>query len=111
MMTNIPMMSIRKKLLSRKPCIGTWMQIGHPEVAEILASCGFDWIAVDMEHTDIRMETFVELTRAMSFAPVAPMARVTENSVMDIRGVLDAGAVSCFILIRAIVEGMQCMSS
>ena len=34
-------------------------------------------------------------------------ARLGERSA----GVLDAGAVSCFILIKAIVEGIQCMNS
>ena len=40
-----------KSELLRKLSIGSWIQIGHPAIAEIMASAGFDWLVVDLEHS------------------------------------------------------------
>jgi 2-dehydro-3-deoxyglucarate aldolase len=83
---------IRRALLERRVTLGTWIQIGHPAVAEILAEAGFDWIAADMEHTDIDNAAFANLARGMHGRGVAPLARVRENDTLAIRQVLDLGA-------------------
>ncbi len=88
-MTRTP---IRCALLGRRPTLGTWIQIGHPAVAEVLAGVGFDWIAADMEHTDIDNATFAALARGLHGRGVAPLARVRENDTLAIRQVLDLGA-------------------
>lgn len=82
----------RKALLERRLTFGSWIQIGHPAVAEILARAGFEWLAVDMEHTDIGIKTFCEVVRGMHGRGAIPLARVRENDVLAIRQVLDAGA-------------------
>ena len=56
---------VRKALLERKVTFGTWIQLDHPGIAEILANAGYDWIAADCEHTDIDVKGFTELTRGM----------------------------------------------
>ncbi len=33
-----------------KPCIGTWLSIGSPIIAELAATVGFDWLLFDLEH-------------------------------------------------------------
>ncbi len=83
---------IRQALLDRKPTFGTWIQIGHPAVAEVLANAGYDWIAADCEHTDIDVEGFTQLARGMHGRGAVPMVRVRENDTLFIRQVLDAGA-------------------
>ncbi len=83
---------VRKALLERKITIGTWMQIGHPAVAEVLANAGFEWIAADCEHTDIDMAIFANIARGMHGRGAVPLARVRENDILAIRQVLDAGA-------------------
>ena len=44
----------KRELLS-KLSIGSWIQIGHPTIAEIMASAGFDWLVVDLEHSAITL--------------------------------------------------------
>ena len=88
-MTNNP---VRKDLLERKITLGTWIQIGHPAVSEILANTGFDWIAADCEHTDIDIECFSNIARGMFGRGPVPLVRVRENNTLAIRQVLDAGA-------------------
>lgn len=83
---------VRKALLERKLTIGTWIQINHPVVAEILGNCGYDWIAADCEHTDIAVEGFAQIARGLYGRGPEPLARVRENDTLAIRQVLDAGA-------------------
>ena len=84
--------TIRGALLERRVTLGTWIQIGHGAVAEILADVGFEWIAADCEHTDIGVHEFVELARGMHGRGPVPLVRVRENDTLAIRQVLDAGA-------------------
>ena len=41
---------IRSKLATGGLSIGSWMQISHSSVAEIMGDSGYDWVAVDLEH-------------------------------------------------------------
>jgi len=83
---------VRQALLGRKPAFGTWIQIGHPAVAEILAGVGFDWLAADCEHADIDAAAFANLARGMHGRGPVPLARVRCNEPMAIRLMLDMGA-------------------
>jgi len=84
--------AVKRALLERRVTLGTWIQIGHPAVAEVLADAGFDWIAADMEHTDIDNATFAALARGMHGRGVTALVRVRENDTLAIRQVLDLGA-------------------
>jgi 2-keto-3-deoxy-L-rhamnonate aldolase RhmA len=93
-MSNIP---LRQALCDCRLTLGTWIQIGHPAVAEILAEVGFDWIGIDMEHTDIDNAGFTALARALHGRGVAPLARVRENDTLAIRQTLDLGALGVIV--------------
>ena len=84
--------SVRKALLERTPTIGTWIQIGHPVIGEILGNAGFDWVAVDGEHSDIDVQGFTDVLRGLYGRGPEPFIRVRENDTLAIRQVLDAGA-------------------
>ncbi len=57
---------IRKKMRQGLPSIGTWLQIPSPDVAEILAHAGYDWLVIDMEHGSIDMGQLPALLRAIA---------------------------------------------
>jgi 2-keto-3-deoxy-L-rhamnonate aldolase RhmA len=83
---------VKKKLLEGKPSFGSWIQVPHPSVAEMLAAVGFDWLAVDMEHSDAGVSRYSDIIRGMYGRGPVPMARVQENDTLVIRRLLDAGA-------------------
>jgi 2-keto-3-deoxy-L-rhamnonate aldolase RhmA len=88
---------MRNSLLKNKLTLGTWIQIGHPAVAEILARVGYQWICVDMEHGSINIETLTDLFRAIEANDVVPIARLPLNDPIWIRRSLDAGAMGLII--------------
>ena len=103
---------IRKALVERRVCLGTWIQIAHPATAEVLANVGFDWIAADCEHAGIDPEAFADLARGMHGRGPAPLARVQANDTMSIRRILDAGAEGVIVpLVNSKVEAKRAVMS
>lgn len=89
---------VKRALENRELCLGSWLQIGpYPAIAEILADAGFDWLAADCEHSDICVEGFTAIARAMSNRDCVPLVRVRENDTLAIRQVLDAGAMGVIV--------------
>ena len=86
------MASLKDKLRAGMPTIGSWITIGHPTVAEILARAGFDWLAVDLEHSTIAIDQAGELIRTIDLAGAAPLVRLTSNDSNLIKRLMDAGA-------------------
>ncbi len=68
------------------------MQIGSAEVAEILGRCGYDWVAVDMEHGSITLDQLPNIFRALELGNTLPMVRLPNADRTLARQVLDAGA-------------------
>lgn len=83
---------IRKKLKDGAHTIGTWLQIPHPSVAEVLGQSRYDWVAVDLEHGSISTDNLPDLFRAISLGGALPFARVAQGASKDLKAALDAGA-------------------
>lgn len=98
------MNTVKQKLKQGKVVVGTWMQIPSKDVAEIIASSNFDFCAVDMEHTEIDMKVTSEIFSGLQKSQCIPAARVSSNTVMDIRKPLDLGAQ---IIIVPLVNGEE----
>ena len=67
---------IRKKLISGGSSIGSWMQIPHSSIAEIMGQSNYDWIAVDMEHGAISVHQLPDLFRALELGNTLPLVRI-----------------------------------
>lgn len=84
--------AIRSKLSDGGHSIGSWMQIPHPSVAEILGQAGYDWVVVDMEHGAVAVHQLPDLFRALELGNTLPLARVAHGQPKDCKQALDAGA-------------------
>ena len=57
--------ALRVKLSAREKVLGGWMSFGHPAIAEVLAQTNcFDFVALDMEHSNITVDEAQNLIRA-----------------------------------------------
>lgn len=84
--------AIRDDLRSGRPSIGSWMQIPHPSMAEIMGQAGYDWVAVDMEHGAVGAHQLPDLFRALELGGTLPLARIAQGLPKDCKQALDAGA-------------------
>lgn len=83
---------LRNKINSRVLTLGSWITLGHPAIAEIMAKAGFDWLVVDLEHSVISIDVAGDLIRTIDLCGVAPLVRLTSNDPDQIKRVMDAGA-------------------
>ncbi len=76
---------------------GSWVQIGHPAMAELMASLGFDWVAIDFEHGPVDLGQSLSLIQAIKGQGATPFARLPYNDLIWIRRALDTGFMGLII--------------
>lgn len=79
------------------PILGTWSQIGAPEVVDILGAAGFHFTILDTEHGSFGMDSIENLVRACDAAGVVPIVRVPAFEQSHITRALDAGAQAVIV--------------
>lgn len=75
-----------------KTSFGSWITLGHPAIAEIMADAGFDWLCVDIEHSVIDYKDVQFIIATIQGKGKKAYVRVGGNNVRIIKRVLDAGA-------------------
>jgi 4-hydroxy-2-oxoheptanedioate aldolase len=95
--TKITRNPITYALRNGLPSIGTWLSLCSPIAAESLASAGWDWLLVDVQHSLASFDTMVECFRAAQLGGAAPMARVPWTDTIWIQRTLDAGALGVLV--------------
>src|SRR5262249_44332990 len=83
--------SLKARLKAGEATVGSWVSVAHPTVAEVMAHAGFDWLAIDMEHGIIGIESVLALVQAINTTPVAPIVRVPWNEPVIVKQVLETG--------------------
>ena len=72
--------------------IGSWITISSPQVAEVMADAGFDWLCIDMEHSSSDFVDVQQMMVAIQSKNVRVFVRVGANDPLIIKRVLDSGA-------------------
>jgi len=88
---------VKSALKEGSAVIGTFIKMTDPCTVELIANAGFDFIAIDNEHTAMNRETMVNLIRAADASGIVATVRVRENSRAQILQALDAGAFGVMI--------------
>jgi len=91
------MNKVKEKLSTGQATLGGWIMTSSPAAAEVMAVCGFDWVAIDMEHTSVNYETIEHAMRAIQLHDCVPMVRVAAHDPTIIKRCLDVGAVGVVV--------------
>ena len=86
----------RERLLRGDRLIGTLLSLPSPELAEIAADAGFDWLFLDMEHGSLETGDVLRMVQAAR-GPCACVVRVPEGREMWVKKALDAGAAGIIV--------------
>ncbi len=87
--------AVRHVSLIPKPpgvTLGIGLTTPSPELAQICANSGFDFVMIDMEHGPIEFETAYRMVTALAGTPAEAWIRVTTNDAGLIKRALDTGA-------------------
>jgi 2-dehydro-3-deoxyglucarate aldolase/4-hydroxy-2-oxoheptanedioate aldolase len=88
--------SFRQRLRDGTPLIGALLQMPLPEVAEIYAEAGYDWLFIDLEHSPMDARAALGLLAAVD-GRVPCVVRVPANDEAAIKKALDIGATGVIV--------------
>ncbi|MBC7952343.1 MAG: 2,4-dihydroxyhept-2-ene-1,7-dioic acid aldolase [Rhodospirillaceae bacterium] len=91
------MNDLKRRLAAGEATIGAWLTTASDEVAEIMATLGFHWLAVDMEHGSAGVREALAAFRAAERHGVAPMVRLPSADPYLARRLLDGGAAGLIV--------------
>ncbi len=88
---------LKKKLAAGQKLYGPWVQIPHPEVAEILAFCGYDFLLLDNEHGPGDQLVVADQLRAIQVTDTVGIVRLPWNDHVLVKKHLDVGVEAVMI--------------
>lgn len=77
---------------SGEAAVNGWLAIPSSFAAEVMATCGWDSITIDMQHGVVDYQAAVTMLQGISTTETVPMVRVPWNDPGIIMKALDAGA-------------------
>lgn len=84
---------MKKKILAGQPAFGLSIMFASPQMVEMAAGCGFDWVLIDCEHGAISLESVEVMAMAAKAAGITPIARPRSRDALEILQVLDRGVL------------------
>jgi 2-dehydro-3-deoxyglucarate aldolase len=92
--------------------IGSWITLGHPAIAEIMASAGFDWLVLDMEHSVLELSEVQTIIQVLDGKHCPTIVRLTSNHPDQIKRVMDAGATGIMVpMIKSAADAQAAVES
>lgn len=99
--------AVKRKLKAGDPATGMWLNIPSLVSAEALATVGWDWLTLDVEHGCMDYETQQAMFLAIASQGCVPLARIPANDPTIIKRTLDAGAMGVVIPMVCSAEEAQ----
>ena len=84
-------MNFTQRLRQNDLLLGTMLTLPSPELAEMISSCGYDWLFMDGEHGNLSTLDWQRMLQAVAGRSAA-IIRVATNSEREIKKMLDIGA-------------------
>ena len=81
-----------KEALKERTLYGCFVTYGLPDIAEVTALMGFDFLLLDNEHGVIEQSTLADMVRASQLRGVPAVVRCTMKEYDHIQKALDFGA-------------------
>lgn len=95
-MTALPA-PFRDRLRAGQTLLGGFVFSTDPNVTEIYAAAGFDFVIVDLEHTMGDMQTVAAHIRAARASGIVAIVRIGRSQLADVPRLLDAGATGLML--------------
>lgn len=84
--------ALKEKLRRRERLFAGWVSYAHPSITETFARAGFDFIAIDMEHSTISLEQAQRIIAASQSEGVPCLPRPVSHSNDWLKPLLESGA-------------------
>lgn len=88
---------VKQKLARGEVSIGSWLNLASPLAAEVLAEAGYEWLAIDAEHTPWDLGEITHAVRAIEARGAVPMARAWSHDPEGLGRILDTGVMGLIV--------------
>ena len=96
---------VRQKLRAGEAVLGLQVGLGSPNVMELLAHVGFDFLVIETEHTAIDSAQVEHMLMAVNGTQSIPLLRPSVGTPHEIQKGIDAGAMGLFMpMVRTAAE-------
>jgi len=83
--------AMKVKMGAGKAALGVSLMFPAPQLVEMLAYAGFDWVLLDCEHGSLSLADVEIMAMAADASGITPIARPRSNASADIQAVMDRG--------------------
>ncbi len=83
---------LKQKLINRERLFAGWVSYAHPSITETFAGAGFDFIAIDMEHSTVSLEQAQRIIAGAQAEGSLCLPRPVSHSNDWTKPLLDSGA-------------------
>lgn len=103
---------VKEKLKRGEPALGAWLSLPSIPLARVMARLGFDWLAIDTEHSAQHPVLVADMIGAIIDAGTcAPFVRLPSHGVEWVKWALDAGAWGVIVpMVNSAEEAQQAVS-
>lgn len=108
MNTNLFLQAIKK----REPQIGLWISLCSNYAADVVATAGYDWSLLDMEHSPNEVGIVLGQLQAFNAGTTSPIVRPMWNDPVTVKRLMDVGAQSLlFPMVQSVEEAELAVSA
>jgi len=94
---HLPVNTFKRALREGRQQIGLWVGLSSPYVIELLAGTGFDWLAIDAEHSPNDPRSVLQQLQAIQPYPAHGVVRTVSDDAAVLKQYLDIGAQTVLI--------------
>src|SRR5262245_14307023 len=106
-----PVIDFRARVRRRDTLFGPLLTLAAPEVAELFALAGFDWVWIDLEHAPLSLDQARQLIQAVA-GRAGCVIRVPWNDPVHIKRALDLGCDGIIVpQVRTAEEARQAVAA
>jgi len=97
-MSNLKQNKLKAALKRGETCIGSMIVgVRSPQIVQMFASAGWDFLCIDMEHGQFDMQTIADMMTIARFEEITPLVRVPDALYHLLARPLDNGAMGLVI--------------
>jgi 4-hydroxy-2-oxoheptanedioate aldolase len=93
----LPRNTFKDALRGRRPQIGLWLGLADAYATELIASTGFDWLAIDAEHAPNDPPRVLSQLQALAPYPVHAVVRTASDEATLLKQYLDIGVQTLLV--------------
>jgi 4-hydroxy-2-oxoheptanedioate aldolase len=104
--------ALKSRLRGGETLFGSLVSMPSPQLVQLLAGAGLDWLLIDLEHGAISVETAQSMIAATAVAPCTPLVRIAWTVPWLAKPLLDGGAMGVvFPMVRSAEEARAAVSA